>query len=496
MRLIAVLACCATAAALSNSAEVDFQNSPYRFENLPHDMLEVLGQVLRPSKLHKSPANCGGHILVTRSGMHESNLDQLRALSWGLWIAAASGRQLHVDGELLGNFHHRRYTTLSSLQDLVHSQQVLASCEGTQLSATTQELAGTYDDHSQCRHSQLLEHALQSSAAVLVLHTNCASFGPLPAVHQPALAAHSTAVHQQCIEGKQEINVLDMSSEPAVNATRHINRPGDATESAVDAQIFVPSTGKAEPIQWKPLTGAHLKCAGMIIHATWAVRLPSLGRELRSIAALFRDWAQLFAPEGFRALHVEVGRSWLYLNDECTLAALPGSDPESPVHNTSVVGDAWLKWAQTTADMQLPHQMATLTVLSDSKTLSGEIATRLWSSTPVIHCCTDHPNAVLPPIASATASRVAADGDSGSAYAAAANSKLHSAAHQFVFDLYMTAAATEVVASDTTFWQLAAHWSGWQQGPVLVLYDPAQHLSVTAAGSFLRTAQPAPKTHM
>lgn len=397
---------------------------------------------------------------------NSDSVHDLAAMVWGAWLAAASGRQLHIDSDMLGPLTAAGGRSLHSVHAIARLQAVAQACPAgrPRLSQAHQEIE-QFTHAGQCNAQHLLSDTLASPARVVSLRTDCLGGMQLPPSPPLSTAAEAIASHcwtrssenakQHVIRTQQDVLPLQNAFQDAVQ--RRTVRPNVSV--AVDSAGGFTSAGQLD------------RCIPLLLHAAWSVQDPANTHVLNSLAAFHEEWAAYYAPAGYRVLQAHVGDSWLYLNAQCTLGAR-GQEPEHvPMHHTSTAGDAWLDFAQAAADSSQPTGGVPLLLLSDSQVLKTEVATRLWDTHTVLHCCTFGQSGVMPAQQPPTDPPRQDD-----------NPQRHDTApaKQLAFDLIATSRSSMAVHQGGLLMHMGMHWLQWGRRSFGVVWEGAG--AVPAAG--------------
>jgi len=432
---------------------------------------------------------CPGHVFVTGNAAGAGAgavgmADRLRGVVIGAILAAATGRQLHVDPGLMGALYA---TSTGSFAELMQRAARVRSASGCAEGIPSQNITAVFHDPALCFSSDLMREGLASQATVVVLASNCFAI-PFPSPLRSAVPPsqqEAVAAFNAC-EGHVPALYLNQNS---IKAEHHANTP-HLRSVLQAARQQCPTAGMAAagsrhpswmvqgpPLQQASIPPAHLAscgalprsvaCSTLVLHRAWGARVPALAALLQQAVALHRSWEAQLAPAGYTVLHLRAAQLQLRVQRHCAVPSVPWADPVPPSWQTAAVGDAWLQQllrrvpveAAATAHTGLPPPV--VVVLSDSAWLQQAVARALQGRARVVSCC-------APPV------------HSGRLQGAPPPSAT-AAARQALFDLITIANANVLIHGRGMFWAAGVFWLGWGQGPVLVEAWQPKQVPVAAA---------------
>jgi len=391
--------------------------------------------------------------------------DRLRGVVLGAYLAAATGRQLHVDPGILGRLPED--DGVGSLAWLLQEQARVAACSGCLPWANSAESAQlSFDDLQTCAAAGCLHQAQQSTSAVIQIDSNC-YFLPVESsamLHIADRHRPSSEVLLVCVDQfrSAQLHIEMQGRQSLCNATEQLRRAhkrcrqnrGGLTAGAIEANINV--HGNAEASACRRLPNTH-RCAASLLHAAWAGRRLPVYAAVQSANRLQRAWQRQFAPRGLAVMHVRTASLQLS-SDTCAVGAVPWGDPPPQLWGANASVSSLLHHLHMGRQFLAENVSWSMSVavLSDSARAAQWVA------------------AALPPgvtaIASGSQPVHAAKGlsnQNGSSITAAVRST-----RKLLVDLATFGRADLLLHTAGMLWSLGMHWLSWQQSPVVL---PAWH---------------------
>ena len=305
--LVALTSCLALAVAVPELQEQIIQLfGDFDAAGMPISLLRAIRHVVQPQWAAKitNGSRCPGHVFVTGDN-HFGATDRLRGVVLGAYLAATTGRQLHVDPGILGRLQGD--DGVGSLDWLLMEQARVAARSGClPWTQDVQQIHLNVEVSGACGSPNTLRSALRSQASVLHLRSNCYLFFvrrlpdntlPLPNGHAAGFASCMSkypSAQLEFVQGVADTAPRDPwpAAVPASPAACFAQCTNESISATADNQE--PDSRPTRPMgQWEyhhlHLEQIH-RCAAALLHAAWAGRRLPVYAAVQSANRLQGAW--------------------------------------------------------------------------------------------------------------------------------------------------------------------------------------------------------------